>query len=92
VPAFTEVAGEPEMTGALLVVLTDPVTVMLNAGNVVLALPSLTEITMFEYVPTCDADGVPVREPEDELNTPHAGLPEIVYVSWSFSVSHAQGK
>jgi len=77
------------MTGALFVVLPDPVTVMLNACNEVLALPSVTEITMFEYFPTCDADGVPPRTPVDELNQAHAGLPEMLNVSGS--LSHADG-
>ena len=68
------------MTGALFVVVPDPVTLMLNAGNEVVAWPSVTEITMFEYVPTCDVVGVPLREPLYPLNEAHAGLPEIVNV------------
>ena len=66
------------MTGALFVVLPVPVTWMLNAGNEAVAWPSVTEITMFEYVPACDADGVPLREPLELLNQAHAGLPEIL--------------
>lgn len=80
------------MTGTLFVVPPDPVTLMLNAGNEVVAWPSVTEITMFEYVPTCDVDGVPLREPLDALNQAHAGLPEILKVSWSLLRSHALGR
>lgn len=77
------------MTGALFVVLPDPVTLMLNADSEAVALPSVTEMTMFEYVPACDAVGVPLSEPEELLNQAHAGLPEIVNVRWSLLRSHA---
>ena len=35
------------------------VTAIENAGSDVVALPSLTLMTMFEYAPTCAAVGVP---------------------------------
>jgi len=78
------------MVGARFV-LPDPVTVILNARNEVVALLSVTEITMFEYFPTCDVDGVPLRTPVAELNQAHAGLPEILYDSRSLSASRAEG-
>ena len=58
------VAGVPEIVGGgnvvdELVALVPASTCMANAGSVALFQPSLTAITMFEYVPTLTADGMP---------------------------------
>jgi hypothetical protein len=87
-PDCTLAAGVPEITGALL---AGAFTVMEKVGNDLLALPSLTLMTMFEYVPACWALGVPVRAPLLELNVAHAGLPLIEKVSGSPSASLAVG-
>ena len=50
------------------------VTVMVNAGSDVVALPSLVEITMPEYVPTCAVVGVPESWALTMLNVAQAGL------------------
>ena len=59
-PAVTEVVGEPLITGA---VFGGAFTVIANAGSDVVALPSLTLMTMFAYEPTCAVVGVPLRRP-----------------------------
>ena len=61
-PAVTEVGGAPLIVGARL---AEPVTVIENGGSATLVLPSLTRISMFEYVPTFAAVGVPVSCPVD---------------------------
>ena len=70
-PACTEVGGEPLIVGA---VFGGSVTVIVNAGNEALASPSLTEITMFENVPTLPAAGVPESRPVVVLNAHYTGL------------------
>ena len=75
-PACTDVPGEPLMVGAWFVDVA-AVTVMVNAGSEAVALPSVTEITMPGYVPTCNAAGVPESWPLVVLNVAQAGLPEI---------------
>lgn len=52
----------------------DALTTMLNAGNDADALPSLTEITIFAYVPTAAVVGVPFKFPVEVLKNAHAGL------------------
>src|SRR5262245_41457992 len=66
-------------------------TVIVNAGSDALALPSLTEMTTFEYVPAWAAVGVPVSRPVLVLNDAHAGLFAIEYVSVSLSGSAPVG-
>ena len=63
-PAVTELAGVPLIVGARLAVRD---TVIENAGSATFVAPSLTEITMFEYVPTLAAVGVPLKRPVDVL-------------------------
>jgi hypothetical protein len=67
------------------------VTATANGLNAVLAAPSLTEIEMFEYVPTSEAVGVPESRPVAVLNVAHAGLFWIVNASVSPSASAALG-
>jgi hypothetical protein len=49
-------------------------TAIAKALSEVLVLPSLTEIVMFEYVPTSAGAGVPESRPVLVLNVAHAGL------------------
>ena len=67
------------------------VTAIANGLSAVLIAPSLTEIEMFEYVPTSEAEGVPERRPVAVLNVAHAGLFWIVNASVSPSASAALG-
>ena len=53
--------------------LTGADTVIENVGNETLSLPSLTEITMPEYTPACDAVGVPDRRPVLALKLAQSG-------------------
>ena len=62
-----------------------------NAGSATLAVPSFTEITMFEYVPTFAAAGVPLRRPVHVLKLAHDGRLEIAKRSLSPSGSLAVG-
>lgn len=62
-----------------------------NAGSDVVTLPSLTRITMFEYVPTCASVGVPLKRPVEVLNDAHAGLFETLNVNESPFESLAVG-
>jgi hypothetical protein len=48
-------------------------------------------MTMFEYVPVWDADGVPVRLPVTLLNVAHTGFLAILNVSLLPSGSDAVG-
>ena len=64
---------------------------MENAGRAADARPSLTLITMFEYVATFDAAGVPVSLPVEELKLAHEGRFEIAKVSASPFASAALG-
>jgi hypothetical protein len=68
------VGGVPEIVGAgsdVEEVLAR--TCMANAGRVALFQPSLTAITMFEYVPTLPAEGLPESCPVLLLKVAHEG-------------------
>src|SRR5215218_3143661 len=67
------------------------VTAIANALSAVAAVPSLTEIAMFEYVPTLLAPGVPDNRPVLVLNVAHAGLFWMLNASVSPSASAAVG-
>jgi hypothetical protein len=58
VPTVTLVPGVPEIVGGDGAALPAS-TCTENAGKVAVFSPSLTAITMFEYVPTLPAEGVP---------------------------------
>jgi hypothetical protein len=66
-PAATVVGGEPEITGAAFV------TVIENAASDTDACPSLTLITMSEYVPVCAVAGAPCSRPVLPSNVAHGG-------------------
>ena len=68
------------------------VTVIENAASAALALPSLTLMTMFEYVPALALVGVPDNWPVAVLNDAHAGRFAIENVSLSPSPSAAVGR
>lgn len=89
-PTPTDVEGVPEMVGAVLLVEPE-VTPIANAGSEVVALPSLTRMTMFENVPTLELVGVPAKRPVDVLNVAHTGLLEMLNVSLSPFASLALG-
>jgi hypothetical protein len=57
------VVGGVHDTVALMVEVAAALTMMLNAGSEDVALPSLTLMTMLEYVPTLAACGVPASWP-----------------------------
>ena len=87
-PATTDVAGAPLITGALF---AGAVTEIANAGSEVVAFPSLTLMTMFEYVPTCVVVGVPDTLPVEALNVAQLGLFVMLKVSVSLFASEAEG-
>ena len=64
---------------------------MLKAVSGVLTLPSLTLMTMFEYVPASVVAGVPDSRPVDVLKAAHAGFAEMANVSASPFASAAVG-
>ncbi len=64
---------------------------MLNAGSEALAEPSLTLITMFEYVPTAPVPGVPDSRPVLVLNVAHVGRLAMLKASVLPSGSDAAG-
>jgi hypothetical protein len=66
-------------------------TAMLKAGSEAETLPSLTLTTMFEYVPTLAASGVPEILPVVVLNVAQEGLLAIEKVSASPLASVAVG-
>ena len=66
-------------------------TLIENAGSDFVTLPSLTLMTMFEYVPVWDEDGVPLRLPVTLLNVAHTGCLAILNVSLLPSGSDAFG-
>src|SRR4029077_12524804 len=66
-------------------------TVIANAASAAVALPSLTEITTFEYVAAFAATGVPCKRPVVVLKVAQVGLFAIVKVSGSLSASAAVG-
>jgi hypothetical protein len=76
-PTVALAAGEPLITGGLFV---EPVpeTLIENAGSDAVLPPSVTLITMPEYVATLLADGVPLRRPVVVLNVAQEGLFEIL--------------
>jgi hypothetical protein len=76
------------MAGARLL---GAVTVIANAGREAVARPSLTRMTIFEYVPTLAAVGVPLRSPVDAVNVAHVGRFVMLYVSLSPSGSEPVG-
>jgi hypothetical protein len=55
---------------------------MAKGANDAAATPSLTVMTMAEYVPTFAVVGVPASWPLLVLNVAHAGLFEIANFSW----------
>jgi hypothetical protein len=64
----TVVAGVPPMVGA-----GSAVTWMLKVGSEADAWPSLTLIVMFEYVPTLELEGVPLKVPVATLKVAQDG-------------------
>ena len=85
--ACTDVAGEPLIVGARLF----EFTWIENAGSAVLARPSLTLMTMFEYVATLPDAGAPDSMPLDVLKLAHEGRFEIENISVSPFASLADG-
>jgi hypothetical protein len=88
VPAVADVGGVPETVGGWL---GGGVTWIAKAASDAVALPSLTEITMLEEVPTFADVGVPVRDPVPLLKAAHAGLFAMVKLRVSLSTSDATG-
>jgi hypothetical protein len=87
VPACTDVAGDPPITGAVGGV--PFTTVMENAGSQAVLLPSLTRMTIFDVVPV--AVGVPTNLPVYLEKLAQLGLLLILNVSLSPSASAALG-
>jgi len=67
-------------------------TLIENAGSDFVTMPSLTLMTMFEYDPTWDAAGVPLRVPVELLNVAQPGFLAILNVSLLPSGSDAVGR
>src|SRR5262245_20012570 len=92
---FVSVEPSVLVVGAVQDSVTEPfalaVTLIVNAGSETDALPSLTLMTTFEYVPTCAAVGVPVSRPFDVLKVAQAGLFWMLNVSVSLFASLAVG-
>lgn len=90
-PAESEV---PPATEVELSSETDPLReiVMENAGSDAVSRPSLTLMTIFDAVPTCDMPGAPVRRPVVELNAAHEGLLRIDHFSLFPSGSCPEGR
>ena len=72
-------AGEPEITGASLVL----ATVILNALRDADKKPSVTEITIPELMPTSSFVGTPESTPFTELKLAQVGLFTILKVNVS---------
>jgi hypothetical protein len=85
---LTLVAGVPLIVGVRF---GSAWTLIENALSEADARPSLTEITMFAYVPTCEVVGVPDKRPVDVLNDAQAGRFAMEYVSESPSASLPAG-
>ena len=85
---MTEADGVPPMTGVSVPVGT---TVIEKAGSATLVVPSLTVMTMFAYVPTFAAVGVPDNVPLPVLNLAHVGQLEIEALSGLPSASPSMG-
>ena len=86
VPTCPDVGGDPEITGGEF---GAAATVIVNAGNDAIAVPSLTLIVMFANVPA--AVGVPWSAPVLVLNEAHAGRFPIENVNGSLFGSLALG-
>ena len=87
-PATTGVAGEPEMTGAVL----GAATVMVKAGSAALSVPSETEMVMpVKERPAMLEVGVPLRRPVVVLKEAQLGRLATAKVSGSPSASEAVG-
>ena len=67
-------------------------TLIVNAGSDFVTMPSLTLMTIFEYDPTWDVAGVPLRVPVELLNVAQPGFLAILYVSLLPSGSDAVGR
>ena len=89
-PTVTVRAGEPLITGALLVVVL-ALTLIVKAGKLTVRLPSDVLMTMLEYVPTCELEGVPLKRPVVLLKVAQDGLLEIQKTSGSPFESLAVG-
>jgi hypothetical protein len=87
---LTEVGGVPEIVGGWFVV-PEPLTVIENAGSAALDAPSLTLMTMFEYVPTVARVAVFESLPVKVENASQLGLFWIENVRVSPSASLAAG-
>src|SRR4026209_2094386 len=87
-PATTLEAGEPVIVGARF---GASVTAMPHGASSLNVVPSVTLITMPEYVPTWAADGVPLRRPVEASKFAHAGFPATAKLSTSPSGSLALG-
>src|SRR5882724_7620104 len=92
------VSSEPSefVVGGVQVSVAEPVactefTVIWKAARDVVAVPSLTEITMPDVVPASLAAGVPDSWPVVVLNVAHDGLLMMLKVSLSLSASAADG-
>src|SRR5690242_5953148 len=81
-------AGEPLIVGALF---GGACTWIENAGREALVLPSLTEMTMLDTVPTSRRAGVPESWPRAVSKVAHVGRLAIEKVSVSPSASLAVG-
>ena len=93
-PATSLAGGVPEIVGGNVVevvVLVLASTCMGNAGRVALFQPSLTAITMFEYMPTLLAEGAPESCPVLLLKVAHDGLLVIAKTKVRPEVSVAEG-
>ncbi len=86
VPEIVSGGGDVEV--AVLVLAS---TCMANAGRAALFQPSLTPITMFEYVPTLPAEGVPEICPVLLLKVAQEGLLAIAKTRVRPDVSVAEG-
>src|SRR4026207_1398591 len=87
-PAMTLEAGEPVIVGARF---GASVTVMPNGASSLKVVPSVTLITMPEFVPIWAADGVPLSRPLEASKVAHVGLPATAKLSTSPSGSLALG-
>ena len=86
-PALTELGGVPLMVGGVLT----PTTVIENGASEVLACPSLTLITMLEYVPAFENAGDPLKAPVALSNRAQPGRPATEKLSAWPSGSEADG-
>ena len=84
--------GGVQLSVAEPLLLPAALTAMLNDGSEVRFVPSLALIAMPEYVPTCEAVGVPVRAPEEVLNVAQLGRFVIDHVSVRPSGSEPVGR